>query len=100
MSFLYVSNLNGPFPFGYFGYFRLPLSGQTFNGDAIVAGWGATVEGGQINGTLLSAQVGPAANYQMQVCVLSLSYINMEGPPGGTGWVQNHLWRGSSSGKW
>ena len=36
---------------------RLPLSGQNFTGEAIVAGWGATLEGGQIDGTLLSASV-------------------------------------------
>ena len=81
----FVCNLNGPFPFGYFGYFRLPLSGQTFKGDAIVAGWGATLEGGQINGTLLSAQVGLTVNYQLHLksfCLLSLSYIDMEGPSG------------------
>ena len=78
MSF-FVCNLNGPFPFGYFGYFRLPLSGQTFKGDAIVAGWGATLEGGQINGTLLSAQVGLShwgllwiISFTWKVCVCCL----------------------------
>merc|ERR1712037_324102 len=39
------------------GSARLPLSGQNFTGEAIVAGWGATLEGGQIDGTLLSASV-------------------------------------------
>merc|ERR1712037_841974 len=39
------------------GSARLPLSRQNFTGEAIVAGWGATLEGGQIDGTLLSASV-------------------------------------------
>ena len=80
VSFLIVCNLNGPaFPFWlfWFGYCRLPLSGQTFKGDATVAGWGATLEGGQINGTLLSAQVG--LMWIISFCLfLSLwNYINI-----------------------
>ena len=33
------------------------MSGQTFTGNATVVGWGATEEGGQINGILQSAEV-------------------------------------------
>jgi len=39
------------------GTTRLPLSGQTFAGNATVAGWGATIDGGQIDGILRKAEV-------------------------------------------
>ena len=73
-----LSEWTFPFWLFCFGYFRLPLSGQTFKGDAIVAGWGATLEGGQINGTLLSAQVGPAVDFKMQF-VSAVSVLHQYG---------------------
>ena len=78
-----------------------------------MAGGGATLEGGQIDGTLLSAPVsnpflfiGPGEQpffyWQIQLSLKSsYLHINMviEGPFGGSRGVQNYLWRGPLSGK-